>query len=57
MDAGIPVVTAPRTLAAAIGRIASGEFVAGRASDPAEIDANYIRRSDAELIVKKAPTP
>jgi tRNA threonylcarbamoyladenosine biosynthesis protein TsaB len=49
VDAGIPVITAPRTLAAAIGRIAWTEFVAGRASDPAEIDANYIRRSDAEL--------
>jgi len=49
VDAGIPVVTAPRTLAGAIGRIAWTEFQAGRASDPAEIDANYIRRSDAEL--------
>jgi tRNA threonylcarbamoyladenosine biosynthesis protein TsaB len=57
VDAGIPVVMAPRTLAAAIGRIAWTEFEAGRASDPAAIDANYIRRSDAELIVKKAPTP
>ena len=49
VDAAIPVVTAPRTLAAAIGRIAWTEFAAGLARDPAEIDANYIRRSDAEL--------
>jgi tRNA threonylcarbamoyladenosine biosynthesis protein TsaB len=49
VDSAIPVVTAPRTLAAAIGRIAWTEFEAGRASDPAEIDANYIRRPDAEL--------
>ncbi len=46
----IPVVTAPRALAAAIGRIAAREFSNGRALDPAEIDANYVRRSDAELL-------
>jgi tRNA threonylcarbamoyladenosine biosynthesis protein TsaB len=50
VDAGVPVVTAPRALAAAIGQIAWMEFRGGRASDPAEIDANYIRRSDAELL-------
>jgi tRNA threonylcarbamoyladenosine biosynthesis protein TsaB len=44
----IAVVTAPRALAAAIGVIAWNEFEAGRARDPAGIDANYIRRSDAE---------
>jgi tRNA threonylcarbamoyladenosine biosynthesis protein TsaB len=49
VDPAIPVVAAPRALAAAIGRIAWHEFQAGRARDPAEIDANYIRRSDAEL--------
>jgi tRNA threonylcarbamoyladenosine biosynthesis protein TsaB len=49
VDANVPVVTSPRALAAAIGRIAWREFQAGRARDPAEIDANYIRRSDAEL--------
>jgi tRNA threonylcarbamoyladenosine biosynthesis protein TsaB len=48
-DASIPVVTAPRALAAAIGRIAWTDFETGRVSDPAEIDANYIRRADAEL--------
>ena len=49
VDARVPVVAAPRALAAAIGRIAWAELDAGRARDPAEIDANYIRRPDAEL--------
>lgn len=53
VDASIPVVTAPRALAAAIGRIAWSEFEAGRARDPSEIDANYVRRSDAELLWKE----
>ena len=42
------VVTAG--LAAAIARIAAGKFAQGLAQDPAEIDANYVRRSDAELM-------
>jgi len=49
VDPAIPVVTAPRALAGAIGRIAWREWEAGRAQDPAAIDANYVRRSDAEL--------
>jgi tRNA threonylcarbamoyladenosine biosynthesis protein TsaB len=49
VNADVPVVTAPRALATAIGRIAWAEFEAGRARDPAGIDANYVRRSDAEL--------
>ncbi len=52
VDPGIPVVTAPRALAAAIGHIAWSDFEAGQARDPAEIDANYVRRSDAELLWK-----
>jgi tRNA threonylcarbamoyladenosine biosynthesis protein TsaB len=52
VDPNISVITAPRALAAAIGRIASAEYREGRASDPAEIDANYVRRSDAELFWK-----
>jgi hypothetical protein len=35
-------------LAGAVGRIATAK--AGTAKDPAEIDANYVRRSDAELL-------
>jgi tRNA threonylcarbamoyladenosine biosynthesis protein TsaB len=53
VDPSIPVITAPRALAAAIGYIASTEYRHGRASDPAEIDANYVRRSDAELFWKE----
>lgn len=52
-DSSIPVRTAPRALAAAIGRIAWRELHAGRALDPAAIDANYVRRSDAELLWKE----
>jgi len=52
LDPAIPRVTAPRALAGAIGRIAWIEFQNGRASDPAEVDANYVRRSDAELFWK-----
>ena len=48
-----PVVIAPRALAAAIGHIAWDEYTLGRASNPAEIDANYVRRSDAELFWKE----
>jgi tRNA threonylcarbamoyladenosine biosynthesis protein TsaB len=40
----------PRELAGAIARIAARQFQAGLAQDPAEIDANYVRRSDAELM-------
>ena len=49
----ISTIDAPRALAAAIGHIAWDEFTLGRASDPAEIDANYVRRSDAELFWKE----
>jgi len=44
---------APRALAAAIGRIviADGESAL---LDPAALDANYVRRSDAELMWKEA---
>lgn len=45
-----PVTQAPQALAGAIARIATARFEAGLAKDPAEIDANYVRRSDAELL-------
>jgi len=41
--------TAPRALAGAIGHIAGARLEAGRGADPASLDANYVRRSDAEL--------
>ncbi len=40
----------PPPLAGAIGKIASARLAAGLADDPATIDANYVRRSDAELL-------
>ena len=46
------ITAAPRALAAIIGRIAHERFLAGLARDPAEIDADYVRRSDAELLWK-----
>lgn len=46
--------TAPRALAAAIGKIALERFCAGMARDPAGIDADYVRRSDAELFWKES---
>lgn len=47
-----PVVKAPRSLAGSIGQIAFDRLGRGEALDPAEIDANYVRRSDAELLWK-----
>jgi tRNA threonylcarbamoyladenosine biosynthesis protein TsaB len=44
------VVSAPPALAGAIAQIAARRFSEGFAMDPAEIDANYVRRSDAELL-------
>jgi tRNA threonylcarbamoyladenosine biosynthesis protein TsaB len=44
-----PVRQALRTLAGAIGRIAAAAYSRGLAQDPAAVDANYVRRSDAEL--------
>jgi tRNA threonylcarbamoyladenosine biosynthesis protein TsaB len=49
---GKPVVEAPRALAGAVGKIALADFLRGEALDPSGIDANYVRRSDAELLWK-----
>jgi len=46
------ILSAPRALAGPIGRIAAREFGAGRELDPSTIDANYVRRCDAELAWK-----
>jgi tRNA threonylcarbamoyladenosine biosynthesis protein TsaB len=48
----VEILSEPRLLAGAIGRVAEREFAAGRAMDPSEIDANYVRRADAELLWK-----
>ena len=45
-----PVVEGPRNLAGSIGHIAFDRLGRGEVLDPAEIDANYVRRSDAELL-------
>lgn len=42
--AGRPATQTPQALAAAVGRLAQDEL-----ADPAALDANYVRRSDAEL--------
>jgi tRNA threonylcarbamoyladenosine biosynthesis protein TsaB len=47
------VTPAPRALAGAIARIAMRRFGAGAPADPAGVDANYVRRSDAELLWKE----
>jgi len=44
----------PRAMAGAIGMIAHQLFLDGRAPDPAEAEAEYVRRSDAELFWKEA---
>jgi tRNA threonylcarbamoyladenosine biosynthesis protein TsaB len=48
-----PRVVAPRALAAAIATIAARRLERGAACDPAALDANYVRRSDAELFWKE----
>jgi tRNA threonylcarbamoyladenosine biosynthesis protein TsaB len=45
----------PRAIAAAVARIAAREYEAGNARDAVSIDANYVRRSDAELFWKDSP--
>jgi tRNA threonylcarbamoyladenosine biosynthesis protein TsaB len=44
----VPALQAPRALAGAVARIASR----AEPQDPAALDANYVRRSDAELLWK-----
>ncbi len=46
-------IAAPRAIAGAIARIAIRRALEGLARDPAAIEANYVRRSDAELLYKE----
>jgi tRNA threonylcarbamoyladenosine biosynthesis protein TsaB len=46
------IVIAPNAMAAQIARIAAARLARGEASDPAALDANYVRRADAELMWK-----
>lgn len=57
MDPEIRAIKVPRALAGAIGHIAWSRLAAGPTSDPAEVDANYVRRSDAELFWKDPTSP
>jgi tRNA threonylcarbamoyladenosine biosynthesis protein TsaB len=50
--ANVPVVRGPTALAGSIARIAFDRLLSGEGLDPAEVDANYVRRSDAELLWK-----
>lgn len=50
---GRRVTPAPRALAGVIAWIAAGRLARGEALDPAALDANYVRRSDAELFWKE----
>ena len=47
-----PVVLAPRNLASAVAKIAFARWQRGLALMPEALDANYVRRSDAELFWK-----
>ncbi len=50
--AGSPVITVPRAIASTVAQIATERLAAGDSGDPAGLDANYVRRSDAELLFK-----
>lgn len=52
--AGVTVKKTPRAIAGAVARIASERLARGYSGDPAGLDANYVRRSDAELFWKDA---
>ena len=51
-EGDIEIVSGVRPLAAAVARIAAKKFADGQAQAPADTDANYVRRSDAELFWK-----
>jgi tRNA threonylcarbamoyladenosine biosynthesis protein TsaB len=48
----LPLKQVPRALAVAAGSIAANHLAGGLALSPAALDANYVRRSDAELFWK-----
>jgi tRNA threonylcarbamoyladenosine biosynthesis protein TsaB len=52
LPADAEILSGPHPLAAAVGKIAAREFAAGHAQDPAAVDANYVRRCDAEMMWK-----
>jgi len=50
--AGVVVRKTPRAIAGAVARLAMASLARGDSGDPARLDANYVRRSDAELVWK-----
>jgi tRNA threonylcarbamoyladenosine biosynthesis protein TsaB len=52
--AGVTVKKTPRAIAGAVAKLAMDGLARGDAGDPAGLDANYVRRSDAELYWKDA---
>lgn len=48
--AGYATLRAPERLAGAIAAIAASRYIEGLSQDAAAIDANYVRRADAELM-------
>lgn len=50
--ADMPFIETPRNLAAAVAYCADIDGQSGKWVDPAALDANYVRRSDAELFWK-----
>jgi tRNA threonylcarbamoyladenosine biosynthesis protein TsaB len=50
---GLNYVSAPPAIAGAVARIAEMRLSRGEAMDPTAVDANYVRRSDAELLWKE----
>jgi tRNA threonylcarbamoyladenosine biosynthesis protein TsaB len=52
--AEVVIKKTPRAIAGAVARLACDRLAGGDAGDPAALDANYVRRSDAELFWKDA---
>jgi hypothetical protein len=52
--AEVAIKKTPRALAGAVARLACDRVAGGDVGDPAGLDANYVRRSDAELFWKDA---
>jgi tRNA threonylcarbamoyladenosine biosynthesis protein TsaB len=52
-DPGCPVTIVPPELAGMIARLAIERRLSGESCDPAAIEANYVRRSDAEIFWKE----
>jgi tRNA threonylcarbamoyladenosine biosynthesis protein TsaB len=52
---GDQIVSASVELAPVIGKLAEQRAAKGQFSDPLSLDANYVRRSDAEIFWKSSP--